>query len=158
MTSLRSWFDGRSLRERRLLLVMAALAALTLVWAGVIRPVGDALASARARHADAVIRLGETQARVEAVRLAQRSGPAVTGASLVDEVRARAADAGFTLTSIDADGPDRVRVAVQAARPGALTGWLARLEARGLLVDSVAFTANADQTVGATLTLRSRVS
>jgi general secretion pathway protein M len=158
MTALRTWFDGRSLRERRLILVMFALAALTIAWAGVIRPVGDALAGARARHADAVIRLGETRARVDAARLAQRGGAVRPTAPIADEIRARAAEAGFILLSVDADGPDRVRVAIPSARPGALAGWLARLETRGLLVDSAAFTPNPDRSVGATLTLRARAS
>ncbi len=158
MTGLRAWFDGRSLRERRLLLAMIALAALTLVWGAVIRPMGDRLAGARTRHADAVIRLGETRARVESARLVGRDGGGRLSAPIADEVRARAAEAGFTLLSVDDDGPDRVRVAVQSARPGALAGWLARLERRGLLVDSAAFTPNPDRTVGATLTLRSRAA
>lgn len=157
MSALRAWFGSRSLRERRLILVMVALAALTLAWAGVIRPLNDALASARTRHADAVVRLGETQERVTAVRMARGGAPSGATLPLADEVRARAAEAGFTLTSVEPDGTDRVRVAVQAARPGALTGFLARLERRGVLVDSAAFTANADRTVGAALTFRSRV-
>lgn len=156
MSGLRAWFEGRTLRERRLILVMLGLAVVTILWAGIIRPVGDGLASARTRHADAVTRLGETQARVDAVRLVQRRAPLSLPLPFADEVRARAAEAGFTLTSVDQDGADRVRVGVQSARPGALTGWLARLERRGLIVDSAAFTANPDQTVGATLTLRSR--
>lgn len=156
MNAARAWFDSRSVRERRLILVMLGLGALTLIWAGVIRPLNDALASARTRHADAVIRLGETQARLEAVRVAQVRRSASSPIPLADDVRARAAEAGFTLTSVEPDGTDRVRVAVQSARPGALTAFLARIEGRGILVDSVAFSANADRTVGATLTLRSR--
>ena len=39
IANLKRWFDTRSLREKRLLLVMAALAVLTLVWGGIIRPV-----------------------------------------------------------------------------------------------------------------------
>lgn len=156
MNAARAWFDSRSVRERRLILVMLALGALTLIWAGVIRPLNDALASARTRHADAVVRLGETQARLDAVRVAQVRRSASSHIPLADDVRARAAEAGFTLTSVEPDGTDRVRVAVQSARPGALTAFLARIEGRGILVDSVAFSANADRTVGATLTLRSR--
>lgn len=158
MTGLRSWFEGRSLRERRLILAMLALAALTVAWGAVLRPLGDALAGARTRHADAVIRLGETRARVDAARLIQRGGAGRPTAAIADEVRVRAAEAGFTLLSVDADGPDRVRLSVQSARPGALAGWLARLERRGLLVDAAAFTPNPDRTVGATLTLRSRAA
>ena len=89
MTGARVWFEGRSLRERRLILVMLALAALTIAWGGVIRPLGDALASARTRHADAVIRLGETRARVEAARLVTRDGAGRLASPIADEVRAR---------------------------------------------------------------------
>ena len=60
MTGLRHWFEGRSLREKRLLVAMAALAVLTLIWGAVIRPVGDGLSSARERHASAVTRLGDS--------------------------------------------------------------------------------------------------
>ena len=62
MKALKLWFDGRSLREKRLLLVMGALLVVTLLWGGLLRPLGDGLSSARERHADAVIRLGEAQA------------------------------------------------------------------------------------------------
>lgn len=158
MSGLRTWFDGRSLREKRLLLVMAALAALTLVWAAIIRPIGDGLSSARERHADAVMRLGETQAQVAALRDAQRSRPAPLTGTLADAVRAQADQAGFALASLDQDGPDRVRVGIQSARPGALVAWLARLERAGILVDAAALTNNGDKTVGVTLTLKARAA
>ena len=158
MTGLRSWFEGRSLRERRLLLVMAALAALTLVWAVVIRPVGDGLSSARERHASAVTRLGETEATVALLRAAQRSRPAPLTGALADIVRVQADQAGFSLTSLDQDGADRVRVAIPSARPGALSAWLARLERGGILVDAVTMTDKGDRTVSATMTLKARAS
>lgn len=156
MTGLRAWFDGRSLREKRLLLVMTALLALTLVWYGIIRPVGDALSDARGRHADAVIRLGETQARVDAIRALDRSRPAPLTGTFADAVRARAADAGFTVASLDQDGPNRARVAIQSARPAALVPWLARLEGAGILIDAATLTDNGDRTVSAQLTLKAR--
>jgi general secretion pathway protein M len=156
MTAARIWFDARSLRERRLLLVMAALLVLVILWAGIIRPVGDGLSSARARHADAVVRLGETQAAVEAIRAAGRRPP-IAG-SVADAVRARADQAGFTLASLTEDGPNRVRVAIQAARPAALTGWLAGLESRGLLVEQATLTDNGDRTVAAQLVIEGRRS
>ncbi|PAX09678.1 type II secretion system protein GspM [Sphingomonas lenta] len=154
--SARTWFEARSVRERRLLLVMFALLAVTIVWGGIIRPLNDALASARTRHADAVIRLGETQARVDAVRLVQRGGPVTLPLPLADEIRVRASEGGFTLAAVEPDGADRVRVSIQSARPGALTGWLARQEARGLIVDSAALTPGPDGNFGAQLTIRSR--
>jgi len=156
MTGLRTWFRARSLREKRLLLAMLALAVLTLVWGGIIRPLGDALASARERHADAVVRLARTEAAVETLRLIQaRRARPLTGA-LADVVRAEANEAGFALASLDQQAPDRVHVGIQSARAGALVGWLARLERSGVLVDNARLTDNGDRTVGVDLTLRER--
>lgn len=158
MTGLRTWFQGRSLRERRLLLVMAALAVLTLIWAAVIRPIGDGLSSARERHASAVTRLGETEATVAMLRTAQRSRPAPLTGALADIVRVQADMAGFSLTSLDQDGADRVRIAIPSARPGALTAWLAKLERGGILVDAVTMTNKGDRTVSVTMTLKARAA
>lgn len=158
MVRLRNWFEGRSLRERRLLLVMAALAVLTLLWAVVIRPVGDGLSSARARHADAVTRLGETQAQVATLREIQRTRARPLTGTLADAVRGEADQAGFALASLDQDGPDRVRVGIQSARPAALVAWLARLERIGILVDAAALTDKGDKTVAVALTLKARAA
>lgn len=157
MTGLTGWYQGRSLREKRLLLVMVALFALTIVWAGIIRPVRDGLASTRERHASAVVRLGQVQRQVAAVKAIQRGRPRSLEGPLADAVRARADEAGFALASLEPDG-DRVRVAIATAKPGALLGWLAGLEADGLLVDASTINGNGDGTVAATLTLKGRES
>ena len=102
MTGIRTWFDARSKREQRLLLVMVALAIVTAVWGLIVRPFGDAMASARERHADAVIRLGQTRAELDALR-AIRAGRPLTG-TLADAVRAYAEQAGFTVASLDQIG------------------------------------------------------
>ena len=137
-----------------MLLVAAALAAVTLLWGGVVIPVRDALSSARERHAGAVDRLGTTIARVDLLRRVGRR-PAL-GGDLVALVRGEADQAGFALATIDPEGADRVRATVQSARPGAFAGWLARLEARGVLVDSATLTDHGDRTVGAVLVLKAR--
>ena len=157
MTGLRTWFEGHSLRERRLLLVMAALAVLTLLWAVIIRPVGDGLSSARERHADAVTRLGETEAQVAALKAIQRGRPRPLTGTLADVVRIEADQAGFTLASLDQDGAN-VRVAIQSARPAALIAWLARLERIGILVDTATMTDNGNKAVGVSLVLKARAA
>ncbi|MBJ6123189.1 type II secretion system protein GspM [Sphingomonas mollis] len=158
MTALRSWFDGRSKREQRLLLVMAALAAVTIVWGLVIRPMSDMMAGARERHAAAVVRFGETAARVDALRDARAARmPLLTG-SLADAVRARADQAGFPLASLDPDGNDGVRISIQSAKGSALTAWLARLERAGIVVESATLTDNGDRTVAGRLVLRRRAA
>lgn len=158
MSPLATWFATRSLREKRLLLVMAALLVLTIIWAGIIRPVGDGLASARERYADATVRLGETTASVDAVRAAQRNRPQPLTGTLADAVRGYATQAGFSVASLDEPSPDRVHLTIQSARAGALTAWLARLEREGVLVDAARLSDNGDRTVAADLTLKARQS
>lgn len=157
MKALKLWFDGRSLREKRLLLVMGALLVVTLLWGGLLRPLGDGLSSARERHADAVIRLGEAQAIAAELNQRRRRPPALSG-TLADTVRVSAEQAGFTLSALTEDGPGRVRAQIASARPAALTPWLARLERGGVLVEQATLTDNGDKTVGVALLLRTRVS
>ncbi|WP_343527232.1 type II secretion system protein GspM [Sphingomonas sp.] len=156
MKALKLWFDGRSTREKRLLLVMVGLLAVTIVWGGILRPLGDGLSSARERHADAVIRLGEAQAMADELRQRRRR-PTLAG-SLADTVRLSAEQAGFALSALTEDGPGRVRAQIASARPGALTPWLARLERGGVLVEQATLTDNGDRTVGVALLLRARAS
>ena len=155
MRPLLAWFATRSLREKRLLLVAGALAVRALLWGGVIRPVGDALSSERERYADAVQRLGSTEARVDAVADIGRRRSAPSG-PIADVVRGAALQAGFALASLDPAGPDAVKVGIQSARPAALAAWLAQLEASGVLVTSASLTDNGDRTLGVTLTLTAR--
>ena len=158
MMALQNWFGGRSPREKRLLLVMAGLAIVTIVWGLILRPLGDAMAGARERHAAAVVRYGETAARVEALRDARAARvPLLTG-SLADAVRARAEQAGFPLASLDPAGNDGVSVSIQSARGAALTAWLARLERAGIVVEGATLTDNGDRTVAGRIMLRRRAA
>lgn len=156
MSGLRGWFAGLSLREKRLILAMLGLAALTLVWAAIIRPVGDGLSSARERHANAVARLGETEAAVAALKGAGNARP--LSATLADTLRGEAEQAGFTLTTLDEQGAGRVHATIQSARPAALDAWLARLERIGVLVESATLRDNGDRTVGVDLVLKARAA
>ena len=157
MKPLTDWYEGRALREKRLILVMLALLAVTIIWGAIIRPVRDGLESTRERHAGAEVRLGEVQRQVAVVKAIQRSRARTPEGPLADAVRARADEAGFALASLDPDG-DRVRISIATAKPGALLGWIGGLEGDGLLVDASTITGNGDGTVAATLTLKARAS
>jgi general secretion pathway protein M len=156
IANLRNWFDGRSLREKRLLLAMGALAILTIVWGGIIRPVTDGLSSARERYAGAVVRLGNTQTRVAAVQALQQNRPAVLSGPLEAAVRARADSAGFPLSAATPIDNNRVQIAINSARPAALLAWIAELEGAGILVDTLNVTNNGDKTVAVQMTLKAR--
>ena len=155
MNNLKAWFDGRSLRERRLLLVMAALAAVTLLWGVLILPVRNGLSSSRARYTDAVVRLGAAQAGLVQVKALQRRSTPLA-APLADVVRQRADAAGFALASLDVEAPGRIRTSIATARAGALMQWLAGLEADGVLVDSLSVSGSRAGSVTAQMTLRTR--
>lgn len=155
MNALLIWFRGRTVREQRLLMVMVALLVITLAFAGIIRPVRDGLESTRQRHASAEIRLGEVKAQVAQVKAIQRARPRVPEGPLADAIRTRADEAGFVVANLEPDG-DRIRITIATARPGPLLGWIAGLEADGLLVDASTINGNGDGTVSATLTLRGR--
>jgi general secretion pathway protein M len=144
---MNGWWEARSVRERRLLALMFALLGLVLAWLVVVRPLADALDAVKQRHAAAVVALAEAKARPAA------TGPAAAGPA--DAIVARtAADAGFAGARIARLGPARATVAVDAARPQALFGWVAQMERRGLVVERLRAQANADRTLSAEIALR----
>lgn len=146
-----TWWRDRSLREQRMLLVMAALLAVTVLWLGIYRPVQNALSNARARHQEAVVRLGEVRAQAGLIKsagaLAAPAGP------LADIVNRAAAEAGFANATVAPQGDRRVSVSIPSARPGPVMTWLARLEAQGIVVERLNARANADPTLTVDLVL-----
>lgn len=153
MTGLKQWWRGRSLREQRLLLVMLALVAVTFLWLGLYRPIQDARAAARARHAEAVIALGEAEAQAAALKaLAARPAPPLAG-PLAGIVTAAAQEAGFAAATVAPQGERRASVSIPSARPAALLAWIAGLEARGIVVETLSARANSDPTLAVDLVL-----
>jgi general secretion pathway protein M len=145
MNGLALWWRERSLREQRLLLVMLGLLLLVVGWLLIVRPLGDALDSARTRHGAAVIALAEARARAGT---ATRSAAPRSLSGPVDGLVGRTAnEAGFANARITAHGPARALVVIEAARPQALFGWINRLEAQGLAVERLVARTNPDRTV-----------
>lgn len=149
------WFRARTQREQYMVAGGAIAVVLAFLYFLIV-PLSDALASAKARHADAVIALGETQARVDAVKALQADRAAPLDAPLESVIRTRANDAGFALTNVTPQGSDHVQLAIASARPGALIGWIAGLEASGILVDRLATTDNGDRTVSVQMTVKAQ--
>jgi len=145
------WWQGRSQRERTLLMIMAALAVVLVGWLLIVRPLSDALDAQKTRHAAAAVALAEARARAAA-----SAGPVVVVSPLpADSLIGRTAvEAGFTGARIAGQGPMRTTVAVDAARPQALFAWIARLEAGGLVVERLRAQANSDRTISVEATLR----
>jgi general secretion pathway protein M len=149
------WWQARSLREKRLLVVASVLLVLVLAWFLIIRPLADAQANAEARLNAAVTELARV--RAEAASLKQQAGT-TTGTAVPQPIgpflTQSATEQGFTNALVNPGGPDRAAVSIPQARPPAFFGWIAQLEGRGLVVESLTARPNADQTIAAEVTLR----
>lgn len=133
--AVRLWWKGRSLREQRLLIVMAALAIVVVVWLGILRPLSDARAEARKRHGDTVVAVAQIEAEADRLKaLPDRAG--LTGAP-IDVVRTEADAIAITPSLIQPDG-NGVRVDIPVIGGQALFTLIDRLRARGLSVDTLA--------------------
>jgi general secretion pathway protein M len=134
IATLLLWWQARSARERRLIAMMLALAAGLLLWVGVYRPVNAALEDARVRHEQAVANFGAIKARVD---LLGRNDTATLSATITPEALVSAiAEEGFVAEPPRSLGPGKVELRVSSARATALLGWLARLEAGGVRVET----------------------
>jgi general secretion pathway protein M len=153
---MRALWLARTPRERWLLGVMFALAALVLVWFLVLRPLGDMLSAARERHGEAVAALAETRAQANEIAMLERGGPAAIEGPIDQALAASASEAGFQLSALQAQGPGRVSFALASARPQALFGWISGLEGQGYVVEQLSATSNPDRTLSAQVVLRAR--
>lgn len=147
---------ARTPRERWLLGVMLALVGLVLVWLLILRPLSDMLSAARQRHGEAVAALAEARSQAAAIGLLERNRPAPFAGSIDTAVAAAASQAGFQLSGLQAEGQGRVSLAIGAAKPEALFGWIGALEAQGYIVQTLTATSNPDRTLSARIVLRAR--
>lgn len=142
------WWAGRTLRERRLLLFMWGLIAVTAVWLCVVRPILDWRNAAAERVAVAETDLAEV--RVAAAALTPRApGPARPAEGLEPLVRRTAEAAGVTVvTTMSPSG----RLGFQATRvqSGPLFSWLSVLETdHQLAICDLGVVENTDATLNA---------
>lgn len=140
---LRSWFVERSLREQRLLLLMAAIAMPLLLWLLVVRPVGLAYDQALDRHLEAIDRNARVRALAETDKVRAVPGVAI-GPDVALAIAERAARAGLVLDSNSAAGSNGVVISVSSARATVVTQWLAELERDGFMVSELRMAPAAD--------------
>jgi general secretion pathway protein M len=150
------WLSGRSERERIMLAVMGVLVALMLFWVVLIRPIDAARARAVQRLDVATLAAGKVAAVADQVRVSRaRPAPALS-AALPVVVGKAAEGAGFTLSRLDAQGPDRVTIGISTARSPALFGWLSQLAQQGVIVERLTLRTNSDATLAVEGVLRVR--
>ncbi|HEX8063936.1 MAG TPA: type II secretion system protein GspM, partial [Allosphingosinicella sp.] len=127
-----------------------------LIWLAILRPLSDMLSAAKQRQGEAVEALAEARSQAAAITALERDRPAPFAGPIDTAVAAAAAEIGFQLSAVQAEGPGRVSLAIGAAKPEALFGWIAGLEAQGYIVQSLTASSNPDRTLSARIVLRAR--
>lgn len=140
------WWSGRTLRERRLLLVMIGLLLATVISLGVVRPVLAWRAAAADRATAASADLAEVRVAVAAFEPARSEGGAPTE-GLEPLLRRTAAAAGVdVVTVMSASGQLGFQLSRVSSAP--LFAWLSTLETdHDLAICSLGVTENADATL-----------
>lgn len=152
----RQFWADRSPRERQLLVVMFALLAIMVIVLGIIRPLASATVAARDRLDRVTIESGQITAAVDAIRNAKKGAPPALTGTLVLAVSQSAGTAGFTLSTLDPQGDDRVGFTMPAAKSPALFAWLRAMAQQGIFVERMTMRTNADATLAVDGTLRVR--
>lgn len=146
--TLMGWWDGRTVRERRMLAVMSALIVAVLAWLLVVRPAWGWRADAAERLATARAERTEVAAGLRALAPAAARPPRAANAEGLEPlVRRTALAAGLTVDlGMDPDGGLGFRIT--GARSAQVFGWLAVLEAdHDVQVRSLGVVENADATL-----------
>ncbi|MEW6766161.1 MAG: type II secretion system protein GspM [Pseudomonadota bacterium] len=160
MNQLRTWWTGLSERDRRILLLGAALALPLLAYALIWQPLDKAREEARQAHADAAAQLNEVRqlsAQLVTRRGAHPAGGTPQIGSPLAAVEAAAREQGLpdALKRREADGNQGVRLFLEDAPADAVMRMLEHLAlVHALHVEQAQFDAAAPGKVNANITLQ----
>lgn len=142
------WWDGRTAREQRMLMLMVLIALVVVVWLGVVRPALAWRESAAAERVQAEADLADVrQGLVRLARLDATRPVAPDAGGLEPLARRTAESAGLELsTAMDAQGGLGFRIS--SGSSAAVFGWLAALQAdHGVDVRTLGVVENTDATL-----------
>lgn len=138
MKRMQTLWAGRSPRERWMLGVMFALLAVVILWFGVAAPLDRAYLSSRDDLRAATDRNAAIRAAVKQLKSLPRNSASTGPAIPIDQfVGQSAGEAGLTLDRAQAQGADRMDIAIASVRPMALFSWIAALEGQGVRVETM---------------------
>ncbi|KEY98040.1 type II secretory protein PulM, partial [Sphingomonas sp. BHC-A] len=121
MERLQALWGERSPREQWMLGVMSALLAVVILWLGVARPLDAAQRSAGDALREATDRNAAIRAKVTLLKSLPRTTATVdAGVPLEQFIGQSAGEAGLTLERAQAQGADRIDMAMASVRPVAL--------------------------------------
>jgi len=157
MTRFQAWWHVRSVRERRLLWIMAILIAVVLTWLLVVMPLADARFEARQRYETAIEKLARARADAEAISEFERKPVSPLEAPLETFVMQAATGAGFPVARVQPEGPDAVGLVSDSVRAQAFFSWVHAMQRdHGLIVTRLRATPNSDRTLRVQVGFRMR--
>lgn len=128
------WWKARSVREKLLLGIAAALFLVVLIWLGMLKPAISTLDAARMRHAQAA----QTSARMDRIALLIEQGDQISPAmtrpptqdmlALQPQIIAFAEENGLTVDAFNAPSAAVANVSVSGAPSPALFKWVEQIE------------------------------
>lgn len=150
---IRERFLARPERERRLILLMVAIAIPIFVWLLVVQPLGRAYDNALQRHLEAIDRNGRVRSLAEAGRMPANPVAATGGVELGLVVAESASRAGLVLDSNSASSTNSVAIAIASAQPIAAMLWLRDFELQGIKIEDLSMTPAGEGAVSLTAQL-----
>lgn len=154
MRQVSTWYIGLTRRERVLVSIGGALAAVILLVYGIVLPVGNALDAAATRHREATERAGRVTSGIAALKRAPVARTAALAGPVEQIAGASAQEAGFVVQSNERRGSDMAVLVIPTARPSAALAWLDALGGQGLAVEQITLTPAPDGTVSINVTVR----
>lgn len=158
LSRLTELWNGLEARERRLLRIGAVLLALVLLYTGLLVPIQVELRRLRSAVPEARHQLAEMRAQAAAVQpLRGRQARPPAPGTLVPIVEQSASARGLraSITRLEPDGSNGLRLAVEAIPFNGLLAWLADLQnEHALLVESVQLDAATAGAVSGRVNLR----
>lgn len=142
------WWDGRTVRERRMLAVMVLLLAAVFVWLAVVRPALMWRAEAAHQRAIAQADLAFVHAGLGQLTPKPAGAPATADAGGLEPLVVQTAQAAGLTVTTGMDPSGRLGFRIANGSSAAVFGWLAGLQtAHGVEVVSLGVVENTDATL-----------
>ncbi|WP_108812455.1 type II secretion system protein GspM [Sphingorhabdus sp. Alg231-15] len=155
ISSAKAWFYALSQREKILIAIMGILTALVVGYYAFVGPFIGAFETAEKRYQEAVDSRVQIETKVAALTAPTNQTANPVSGPLEVFISQHAGEAGFAIGRLDPQSDGSVKLSIDAAKPRALFGWLASMENRAISIDELAVNPGDNDTVIATMTLRS---
>ena len=155
IAAIKDWFQALSQREQIMIGALGVLCAVILGYYVIISPFVGAYESAQNRYAQAIDRQAQIEAKVAVLAAPADETVKPVSGPLDVFISQNAGEAGFAVGRLDPQSDGTVKLVIDSAKSTALFGWLSALGNRGVSVENLTVNPGANETVTATILLRS---